>query len=583
MTISELHDMKRLIVVCCCLILASATHAIGQSHASKAKEAVGVSDYLEAVNHIRSAIKESPKDEDVLALATKIYFELELLDSAIHYGSRLYDMDDENEEFVRDYALALTRNGQAVQAAQILRKQEKEQPSVETSLYLVNALLEADSVQAAELVAATAKKKYPESPDTYLSLGLLYFNYKPQPVYELAVQNFEKAIQLDENIVRAHFGLAECYWKMANRESDNELAQELFKRSLVEWNSVGRLDPRNARAWFEQGKIYYLAGKYLDAVKALQRYRELRPVGTGLPIASWYLGKSYYELQACDSAKTHLDNAAAEIDSLKPQATLMMARCSFLSRNWAEAAQKYQTAVQSGQNTRAWETTDVWYFGAALVLAGDTARAIAVMTEAAERDPKQCSFMFRFGLLLQQKQMSATSNRIFRARLENCQDSLDGRIHMLMGNNFFADSLVDSAVAAYQRSLAIDPNNGYVQTRLAETYEVKGDAAQARALYGQVIANGELPEASADAKRAAISAILKVNAMDFDTKDWPAVVERCKRGLQIDDQNRFVRLYLAIAYQGQGDTENACKWYRQVLKVDPENATAKKNLAALGC
>ena len=574
--------MKRVFAFTLLAVLGTLSMA-AQSNFDRAKEAAGVRDYLEAVTYIRPAVREEPRDEETLALATKIYLELDLLDSAEIYGERLYDIEDEVPEWVHDYALALTRNGKATRAIEILRALDKENPDVQTSLYLVNALLEADSTQAAELVAATAKKKYPDNADAYLSMGLLYFNYKPQPVYELAVQNFEKAAELDENLVRAHFGLAECYWKMANRESDDDLANELFKRSLVEWNAVGRLDPRNARAWFEQGKIFYLAKKYLESVKALIRYRELRPVGTGQSIASWYLGKSYYELQLCDSAKIHLDDAASEIDSLKPKATLMLARCSFLSKNWADAASQYQAAVKGGTSSRDWESIDVWYYGAACVLAGDTVRAIAVMTEAAERDPKQCSFMFRFGLLLQSRQMSATSNRIFRQRLENCSDSLDPKIYMLIGNNFFADSLVDSAIASYERSLKLDPTNGYVQTRLAETYMVQGDEAKARALYGEVIANGEIEGASDDDKRAAISAILKVNGIDIKAKDWKGIIDRSKRGLEIDGENRWLRLYTAIGYQGQGDLENACKWYRQVLKVDPENSTAKKNLQALGC
>ena len=154
---------------------------------------------------------------------------------------------------------------------------------------------------------------------------------------------------------------------------------------------------------------------------------------------------------------------------------------------------------------------------------------------------------------------------------------------MLIGNNFFADSLVDSAVAAYERSLQLDSTNGYVQTRLAETYVVQGDVTHARALYGEVVANGEIEGATDDDKRAALSAILKLNGLDLEAKDWSSIIERSKRGLAIDPENRWLRLYTAIGYQGQGNTENACKWYKQVLKVDPDNGTAKKNLQALGC
>jgi TolA-binding protein len=41
-------------------------------------------------------------------------------------------------------------------------------------------------------------------------------------------------------------------------------------------------------------------------------------------------------------------------------------------------------------------------------------------------------------------------------------------------------------------------------------------------------------------------------------------------------------LYLAIGYQGLQDAENAKRAYREVLKLNPNNEAAKKNLKALG-
>jgi tetratricopeptide (TPR) repeat protein len=563
--------------------LLGVTSAFADSHLDKAMKAAKLDDYLEAVNHIRPAIHESAHDEDVLYWATKIYFELELLDSAVLYGARLYEEDSKEPEYVRVYARALSRSGRPSEAARILRKVNKEQPEVLTYLYLVDALTEADSLQAAELVATTAKREFPKSADAYLSLGLLYFRYKPQPVYELAIQNFEKAVELDEKLVLAHFGLAECYWKLANRESDDDLANELFNRSLTEWNTVGRLDPRNARAYFEQGKIFYLAKRYQQSVGALQRYRELRPLGTGQPIASWYLGKSFYEMQLCDSAKIHLNNAVAEIDTLKAEASMMIARCEFLSRNWAAAANGYELAAKNGSNTQKWDPKDVWYFGAALVLSGDTARAISVMTEASLRDPSECQFMFRFGLLLQRKALTSMSTKIYQDRLANCSDSLDGQIHMLIGNNFFADSLIDSAISEYKKALDASPGNGYIQARLAESYLAANRESEARALFGSIIANAQQPTASEDDKRAAITAVLKLNAADIQAKDWTAIIDRCKTGLTIDPNNEWVTLYLAVGHQGQGNVEAACKTYKKVLTINPANTTAKNNLSALGC
>lgn len=574
--------MIRNIVTLLVLALALTLPARAQDYVKLAKEAVGVGDYIEAVKSIRPALQKSPKDEEVLYLATKIYTELEQLDTAMMYGARLYNADDDTPAYVHAYALALTQGGKAAYASEILRMSMKKKPSVETSRYLVNALVEADSIHAAELAATTAKKNYPESADAYFALGVLYAKYKPQPVLELAQSNLERTIELDPTKVLAHFGLAEVYWKMANREPDKDLANELFRRSLVEWNKVGQLDPRNARAWFEQGKIYYLAKKYKESIGALERYRELRPAGTGNPIAVWYMGKAFFELQACDSAKIYLQEAAGLIDSLVTDASLMLGRCNVLTRQWTDATVWYSKAYQSRDGARKWDPSDIWFYGTALVMAGDTAKAIPVMTEAALRDPSNCQFMFRFGYLLGGKGLTQMSTRVYQQRMANCTDSLNGKIAMFIGNNFYQDSLVDSAIVYYEKSLALEPNS-YVTNRLAETYGVAGNEPKARALYGQVIATAQMPEASAQDKQAAIQAMLKLNGLDIANKQYDDIVSRCKTGLELDPKNQWLMLYLAFGYQGQGSTENACKWYREVLKVDPKNDSASKNLKALGC
>ncbi|MBI2793554.1 MAG: tetratricopeptide repeat protein [Ignavibacteria bacterium] len=572
-------NIKRIIIVLLVLLPAS----VYSQSLDAAKSLVEEGDYLAAASQIRLALIEQPKNAEVLYYATRIFSEIELHEEAVMYGSRMYAEENDIPEYVQAFAFALTRAGQPLEAITVLRRLQKKSDDVRTSLLLVNALSDADSLNQAELVATTAKKKFPNSADAYFALGILYFKYKPQPVLELAVQNLEEAIKLNDKLVLAHFVLAQSYWKMANKESDADLANALFKRSLLEWNKVTQLDSLNARAWFEQGKIFFLAEKWNDAVVALLKYRELRPVGTGDAIASWYLGSAYYRLNRCDSAQIHLDDASRLIDSLRTPASLQLAKCKFLSKDWVGASHTYGTALAGGKSMKDWENINVWYYGASLVLSGDTTRGIEVMDEAAVRDPKQCGLMFRYGLLLQQKNKNARSTEIFRQRLANCQDSLDTRIHFLIGNNFFADSLVDSAIAEYETALKGDPGNGIFLVRLAETFASMGNVTKARELYHQVVIAGSDSSAEEHEKRTAISAILKLNALDMELKDWAAIVNRSKSSLTLDPKNKWLLLYIAFGYQGMGKTDDACKYYKEVLKIDPQNDSAQKNSKALSC
>lgn len=570
--------MKRttlLLVVTFALCGMSVLHA--QSPFERAKAFVNEKDFAAARDLIRQAVEKAPSDAQVLAVATQVYLELDIHDTALVYGARLYDEDKSVPAYARLYAMALMEMGKNLEAAEVLRKSIRKNDELASSNLLVDALIAVDSVQAAELVATTAKNKHENDAMAYVTLGNLYFKYGKQPVYDLARQNYQTAVRLDSTLLDAHIKLAQCYWKLANRESDQDLANELFKRCLLEWGTVSRLDPKNAQSFFEQGKIYYLSARYADATKTLVKYRELRPVGTGNPLASWYLGNSYYEQRQCDSAQRHLEDAAAQIDSVRSKASLQMARCNFFAKNFKRSAELYKSIA--GSNSM--EPLDLWYYGAALVVSGDTATAITVMNDAAAKDPKQCSFMFRYGLLLMGKGKTKASTEIFRLRLANCKDSNDARIHAFIGNNFFADSLVDSALAEYQLALQIAPNNGYFMTRVAETYTIKGDDVKARELYLQAIAIGQAPTATADDKRTATAAMMKLNAQDLKAKKWADIKERCQKGLELDPKSVGLTLYLAISHQGMGEMDAAKKTYKKVLELDPTNTTAKENLKAI--
>lgn len=572
--------MKRIatMIVFLTSVFAASVTTILADEFDDAKKSVAAGDYLQALGHIRAAIAEKPQDIERIRLGATIYLEMEIKDTALTYARRVYEDDNDQSEAVVLFSKALVESDRAAEACALLKKFRRKDDNVELALAHVNALVAADSIGAAELEAATARQKFPKSADAYLALGNLYFSWKPIPVFDLAVQNYTDAIAINANLVQAHFNLAICYWRMGNRESDDALSNEYFNKCLSEWAIVSKLDPKNARAWYEQGKIYYLAKRYPSASNALKTYRELRPLGTGEIMASWYLGESLFKQGLCDDAKKHLEDAAIQLDSLKPKVSVMLARCNFQAKKWPECVASYASAVAVDS---LWEGMDYWKYGTALINAGDTAKSVDVMFKAAKVEPKQCKLMERFAYLLQSKKRYSASNDIYRARLANCSDSTDAKIHVLIGNNFYADSLVDSAIASYERAIAINPKMMWGIQRLGDTYLLRGDVSKGRPLLEQVIANAATTT-SADEKRYAIAAIASLNGLDIKEKKWQSIVERSTLATSIDPKSVVSWLYLGIGHQGIGDKEKARTAYQEVLKLDPNNTSAKKNLQSLG-
>jgi tetratricopeptide (TPR) repeat protein len=564
-------------IIALAAVLISLTRPVVADDLESAKKAVAAGDYLLALGHIRAAVAQEPQDIERLSLASTIYLEMDIRDTALLYARRVFEDDDEDTDNALLLGRALVESGKADEACVMLKKFRRKTDDVRLALAHVNALVAADSNSAAELVASTARQKYPKEADAYLALGNLYFNWKPLPVFDLAVQNYNDAIKIDNSLVTAHFNLAICYWRMGNRETDDALSNEYFNKCLAEWAIVSKLDPKNARAWYEQGKIYYLAKRYPSASDALKTYRELRPLGTGEIMASWYLGESLYKQGMCDDAKRHLEDAAARIDSLKPKVSIMLARCNFQAKKWQECVSSYASAEKVDS---LWEGMDYWKYGTALINASDTVRAVDVMFKAAKIEPKQCKLMERFAFLLQSKKRYANSNDIYRGRLANCTDSTDPKIHVLMGNNFYADSLVDSAIASYERALGLNPKMMWGMQRLGDTYLVRGDVDKGRPLLEQVISNASTT-ASPDEKRYGIAAVASLNALDIKDKNWQAIVDRSTLGTTIDPKSVVSWLYLGIGHQGVGNKDKARAAYQEVLKLDPNNASAKKNLQSL--
>jgi tetratricopeptide (TPR) repeat protein len=112
-------------------------------------------------------------------------------------------------------------------------------------------------------------------------------------------------------------------------------------------------------------------------------------------------------------------------------------------------------------------------------------------------------------------------------------------------------------------------------------YLLKGDEVVGDSLLNTVIANAQT-SASNDEKRYGIAAINALNNFDIKKRDYKSIVDRCKIGTQINPQSAIVWLYLGIGYQGLKDLDNAKVAYQAVLKIDPNNQMAKKNLQSLG-
>jgi tetratricopeptide (TPR) repeat protein len=531
--------------------------------------------YSESARLIEAYLRSEPTSVEALILAGDVYGQLDQPEKALEYYRAAYQREKENPEVLRKYARLLSERGQHSEAIELLRRAVRSHPrDVMLRLAYGQALLAADSIQAAELEITKAREMNKTIPDGFLALGDLYYS---QRVYPLAKDNYEQALTLDPDNVLAREKLALVYFRMANAEVvDNVLANEYYSRSLQQWAEIIKRDPTYARAYFEQGKIFFYASRFPEAAAALREYVRLRPDASNTPLARWYLAQSLEKIGKCDEAQEYLEATIGSIDSVRSKARLLLARCYFDTKQYQNAANTFRD-LQADDPSMIESTLDRERFGYALILSGDTASAIPVLRQVVDRDSSRCLTMYRLAELYRLRQQYDDAVTLYQRYLSNCPDTMAARIYALMGASFFSANRLEEAMHALEQSIERDSTLVFAYRLLATTQKSLGQSLK------QIITTLQrgLRNAITPADRALLYTLYcQLLLEDRQYEELKLVASGWFRS---DSDRAEAALYLAVGYQGIGDRDGACKYYREALRLNPTLEVAKKNLKQLDC
>lgn len=110
-------------------------------------------------------------------------------------------------------------------------------------LILMMMFLSSVNIFAAEVLTA----------EDYYNIGLTFFD---ESNYSEAINNYEKAIELDPTYARAYLGLGDIYYY-----------QKKYEEAIVNYDAVIKLEPANAYAYYYKGSALYFLFKYDEAIK----------------------------------------------------------------------------------------------------------------------------------------------------------------------------------------------------------------------------------------------------------------------------------------------------------------------------
>lgn len=127
--------------------------------------------------------------------------------------------------------------------------------------------------------------------------GNLGMAYEVKGMFDKAIEQYERALQVDSTSVMARLGIAESY----SRKAQYDRAIEAYEE-LIETNE----EFLRARVYFNLGVAQHQDGRYLDAIDSYIRAIE---TDSTFAEAHYGLGNAYYKMRAFDMAVTDFKRA----------------------------------------------------------------------------------------------------------------------------------------------------------------------------------------------------------------------------------------------------------------------------------
>ena len=412
-----------------------------------------------------------------------------------------------------------------------------------------------DSLRDAGIYFTQAREAAPDDPITNRALGDFYLR---RGIGSLAIPEYEKSVALDSSDVDLRFALGRAL-----------AFDQRYDEAILQYQWVADRNPDYAGAQLALGDIYYRAGQakvayYAEARPHLEKYTQLAPND---PKGWSLLGRDYYYLRLKDEASAALSKAQELGDKSKEMYTVMF-RALVDRKDWANAL----SAIQKGEPNN----SDLLKLAQVHAFMGNQAQADSVYGALVEKD----------------------------------STSSDGKFAMLeMGKAQYRVKNHPLAIQTLARRIALDPNSdeayyyrGLSYKEMKQLPEAISDLRQAATLaptkgdrhfwLAVTLTQADSVDAGLDEFRAtvAVDSTSKNAAVAYQQlgyrsllkKEWKNAIDYLENSVGIDARNVQSLVWLGQAYQNSGDRENAAKWYRKVLEVQPGEPNATKGLKTLG-
>lgn len=426
----------------------------------------------------------------------------------------------------KDYAKALN-----------LAQQLYQKDSVDTSIKILLNLREVDSGN---------KAVYDLLGDAYLKSG----------VKDLAIINYQKELAIDSTNVPLRIKLAQVFYK-----------DKKYTDAVNEYLKILAMQPDNKDALFNAAKIFYLAKLYGDATVYFDKYLKVDPANI---TADTCLTSSYIKIGKYDSAVA-VANRSLKVFPGNVQLIKLAAEASYLNNNFENTLSYYSQLPDT-----AFTYDDYIDAGRAAQRLKSDSIAINYLVKALQKDSNKTDLTMDIANLYYTNQKYDKAAEYYGKKI--ARDSTFEPAYRFRGFAYL--QLKDYNMVKENLKKAVTLNDTVIASYfwLAQSYRMMDSTNKAMSAFQDVI--DKIGSKSGHDDELEESDVY-LGQTYFERKQYGQAVPFLIKALRFKPNNVNINLLVATAYHSSGDTENAIKYYKKVLTLDPKNEIAKKGLRLL--
>jgi len=306
-----------------------------------------------------------------------------------------------------------------------------------------------------------------------------------------------------------------------------------------------RLNPDYSQAWLELGKTYYAQRSYEPAIAALSQIQNSASVARE---ANFYLGLAAYAHGDFAKSESAFEFVAARLPLAEVYNNLGVVAAR---RGQRKAADYFERAIQN-------DPSDADYhfnLGVTFTQTGDRAGAARELHTALDHHPNDAEAKMLLDALTPPmgslgvvpssaisktpperikrnyeedafRQMTMQMGSWAEERFARSDPRTHARFHVELGKELLAHGFTTEAEAEFRHAATVDPSSSAPLTALAETYDARGDASEARAQAEAALRIRESAEA-----------YLILARLDLRENKMEAAAQNIDRALQLEPGN----------------------------------------------